>query len=246
MATQSAQVARTTQVTALVGATGGAGTTRLCVELAALCASEDESVVVLDASYATQGLADHVSGRIDTDVTALTTGERPLAEGLVTLETTGSGTVELAPARAPFARVARAKTPEAAREFESLIQAARSRADRVLLDVPPVAANQAIAAVDVADRTALVAPGTTRGADGLARMRDRLADLDVDVDAAVATRADEAPFADVAVPSDATPPGETPVADDGTGAFTAGVAAAAEAACNRPVDRTFDDGFFPL
>lgn len=235
-----------TQATALVGATGGAGTTRLCVELAALCAAEGESVVVLDAAYATQGLADHVPGRIETDVTALVTGERPLPEGLTTLPTAGSGTVEVAPARAPFERVARAKTPAAAREFESLVRAARDHADRVLVDVPPVAANQAVAAVGVADRTALVAPGTTRGADGLARMRDRLADLDAGVDAVVATRTEEASFADATVPSDATPPGETPVADEGEGAFTAGVAAAAEAACDRVVDRTFDDGLLPL
>jgi len=234
------------QATALVGATGGAGTTRLCVELAALFAAEDESVVVLDAAYATQGLADHVSGRIETDVTALVTDEQPLVAGLTTLSTAGDGTVELAPARAPFERVARAKTPAAAREFESLVRAARDRADRVLVDVPPVAANQSVAAVDVADRVALVAPGTTRGADGTARMRDRLADLDTDVNAVVATRTEDATFADATVPSDATPPSETPVADDGDGAFTAGVAAVAEAACDRAVDRPFDDGFFPL
>jgi septum site-determining protein MinD len=234
------------QATALVGATGGAGTTRLCIELGALFAAEGESVVVLDAAYATQGLADHVRGRIETDVTALVTDGRPLADGLATLPTAGDGTVELAPARAPFERVARAKAPAAAREFESLVRAARDRADRVLVDVPPVAANQAVAAVDVADRIALVAPGTTRGADGLARMRDRLADLDVDVDAAVATCTDAASFADATVPGDATPPGETPVADDGDGAFTAGVAAVAETACDRAVDRTFDDGILSL
>lgn len=236
----------TTQVTALVGATGGAGTTRLCVELAALCAAEGESVVVLDAAYATQGLADHLSGRIETDVTALVTEDRPLADGLVTMATAGDGTAEFAPARGPFERVARAKTPAAAREFEALVRAARDRAARVLIDVPPVAANQAIAAVDTADSVALVAPGTTRGADGVARMRDRLADLDAGADAAIATRTEEAAFADAAVPSDATPPGETPVADAGTGPFTAGVVAVAEAACDRAVDRAFDDGLLPL
>lgn len=235
-----------TDATALVGATGGAGTTRLSLELAGLLAGEGADVAVLDAAYATQGLADHLSGRIEPDITTLVTEERSLEEGLVELDTAGEGTVELAPAHAPFERFARAKTPETAERFESLVETARERADHVLLDVPPVAANQAVAAVNAADRTALVAPGTTRGADGVARMRDRLADIGVEVDSVVATRTDEAAFADTAVPEDGTPPGETPVADDGEGAFTAGVAAALDEVCGIEIERTFDDGLLPL
>lgn len=235
-----------TVTTALVGAVGGAGTTRLCIELAGLFAAEGEEVVVLDAAYATQGLADHLDGRIDPDVTALVTEDRPLADGLVTLDTAGDGSVAVAPARAPFERLARAKTPEAAQRFESLVDAARERADRVLVDVPPVAANQAVAAVNAADRVALVAPGTTRGADGVARMRDRLADVGADADAVVATRTDECGFTDATVPTDETGPGETPVADTGDGAFAAGVAAAAAVACDTEIEREFDGGLLPL
>jgi Flp pilus assembly CpaE family ATPase len=57
--------------TALVGATGGAGTTRLAVEFTALLTREGEAVCVLDAAYATPGLAQYVAGRIGPDVTAL-------------------------------------------------------------------------------------------------------------------------------------------------------------------------------
>ena len=61
------------RTTAFVGATGGAGTTRLCVETAAMLSHVGRDVVILDAAFATQGLARHVSGRIDTDITALLT-----------------------------------------------------------------------------------------------------------------------------------------------------------------------------
>ncbi|OYR95948.1 cell division inhibitor, partial [Halorubrum sp. E3] len=40
---------------ALVGATGGAGTTRTAVELAALGARDGRDVAVVDAAFTTQG-----------------------------------------------------------------------------------------------------------------------------------------------------------------------------------------------
>jgi MinD-like ATPase involved in chromosome partitioning or flagellar assembly len=232
----------TTDAAALVAATGGAGTTRLCVEAGGLLAAEGDHAVVLDAAYATQGLARHLPGRIDPDLTALVTDDRPLADGLHAVETAGAGRLEVAPVRAPFERLARAKTPEAAQRFESLVAAARDRADRVLVDTPPVAANQAVAAVTAADRVTLVAPGTPRGGDSVPRARDRLTDLGVDPAGVIATRTDDAAFADAVVPTDRTPAGETLVADEGTGAFTEGVAAAAELAFETEVDRAFDTG----
>ena len=60
---------------ALVGATGGAGTTRTAVELAALGARDGRDVAVVDAAFTTQGLSEYVSGRIGTDLTALLTDE---------------------------------------------------------------------------------------------------------------------------------------------------------------------------
>ncbi|WEL28362.1 Chromosome partitioning ATPase, ParA family [Haloferax volcanii] len=68
---------------ALVGATGGAGTTRLSLELAAALATDGRDVAVLDAAFATQGLSDYVSGTLDPDATALVTdaADVPLESG---------------------------------------------------------------------------------------------------------------------------------------------------------------------
>ena len=60
---------------ALVGATGGAGTTRTAVELAAIGARDGSEVAVVDAAFTTQGLSEYVSGRIDPDLTTLLTDE---------------------------------------------------------------------------------------------------------------------------------------------------------------------------
>ena len=60
---------------ALVGATGGAGTTRTAVELAAMGARDGDDVAVVDAAFTTQGLSEYVAGRIDPDLTALLTDD---------------------------------------------------------------------------------------------------------------------------------------------------------------------------
>jgi len=206
---------------AIVGATGGAGATRLTVETAALLASEGDAVAVLDAAFATQGLADHVEGRIDPDATALVTdaADAPLAEGLVDLDLGVRGRVACAPARASFEQIARAKAPAAAERFAGRVAEADEAFDAVLVDVPPVAANQAVAAVDAADRVAVVAPGTTRGADAVARTRGRLQDVGTAADLVVANRGEFAD-ADVTVPASEA---DAPAATAG-GAFGAGVA----------------------
>jgi cellulose biosynthesis protein BcsQ len=188
--------------TALVGATGGAGTTRLGVELGAALAGDGRDVAVLDAAFATQGLGDYLDGRIDPDLTTLLTDERdaPLATGLYDLQLeVGDGRLACCPAVAPFERVARAKSTEAARAFESRLRAASETFDHVFVDTPPIAANQAVAAVNAADRVVVVAPATTRGRDAVQRMRGRVEDVGAGVDAVVATRGD-LPVADAAVP----------------------------------------------
>lgn len=213
----------------LVGAVGGAGTTRLTVECAAALAREDRDVAVLDAAYATQGLADHLPGRIDPDITACCTEERPLEEGLVTLPLDAPGRVACLPAYAPFERVARAKTAEAAQRLESLVDEAATRFDLVLVDTPPVAANQAVGAVTTADRVALVTPDSRRGADALPRAADRLRDLGVVPDHEVANAGTGAgdgtvDRADRTVPvSETATPESAPAYPDG-GAFAAAVA----------------------
>ncbi|WP_224448036.1 ParA family protein [Haloprofundus salilacus] len=176
---------------ALVGATGGAGTTRTTLELAATLANDGRDVAILDAAFATQGLADYLNGRLDIDMTTLLVEpETPLDAGLVefSLPDRVGGRVACVPARAPFERLARAKTAEAARRFETRVVEASETFDHVLLDVPPVAANQAIAAADAAQRVVTVAPSTDRGVEANRRLRDRLADLGIETHATLTTR----------------------------------------------------------
>jgi len=230
---------------ALAGATGGAGTTRLTVELGATLARDGRSVALLDAAYATQGLAQYVPGRIDPDITALAVGDGPPESGLVALDVETPGRLVACPAAAPFERLARAKTPEAARRLEALVDEAASEFDHVVVDVPPVAANQAVAAVTAADRVAPVAPGSQRGADALTRLRDRLADVGVEPAATLAngaTGANPVPGATVSVPrSDVTVPDECPVCLSPDESFAPAVAAAAEATLGVDFDLSFSE-----
>jgi MinD-like ATPase involved in chromosome partitioning or flagellar assembly len=227
---------------ALVGATGGAGTTRLAVETATLLADGGAEVVVLDAAYATQGLGDYLDGALDPDVTALVTdaADEPLSAGLVDLDADVAGRVACCPAAAPFERVARAKTADAAQRFAERVAAAAESFDAVVVDVPPVATNQAVAAVDAADAVALVAPGTTRGADAVGRGRARLADVGAAADAVVATRGDLS-VADATVPETAAPVTRAPtIRTDGE--FAAGIASVAETLFGAETAVSTDDG----
>lgn len=177
-----------TEILALVGAAGGAGTTRLAVEFGATLARSGRDVAVVDTALATQGLASYLPGTIDPDVTALLTGDAELGAVLRDHPADLPGRLALAPARAPFERLARAQTAGAAKRLESQLAAASLSHDVVLVDVPPVNGNHAIAAVNAADRIAVVTPDTPRGGDGLARMQDRLDDIGADVDAVIANR----------------------------------------------------------
>ncbi|MFB6220692.1 MAG: ParA family protein [Halolamina sp.] len=188
---------------ALVGAAGGAGTTRSALELATALAAGGHDVAVLDAAYDTQGLARHLPGRLDPDMTALVTDEadRPLSAGTIEFdpaENSGqfaaidgaelgdTGRVACCPARAPFERLARAKGPEAAQELERRIEAAAAAFDCVLVDTPPLGSNPAVAAVTTAERVAIVAPATSRGLDATQVTRGRLQDVGTAADAVVA------------------------------------------------------------
>jgi cellulose biosynthesis protein BcsQ len=231
-----------TDTAALVGAVGGAGTTRLTVEAAALLADDGRDVAVLDAAFATQGLGDYLDGRLDPDLTTLVTDrpDAPLREGLTDLPVDLAGRVACCPAAAPFERLARAKSADAARRFEDRVAEASETFDVVLVDTPPVAANQAIAAINACDRTALVAPATDRGTDGRERMRARIRDLGGDVDVDVATRGeDEA--ADASVPPIETGVTDAPSATADT-EVGAGVARAAGALIDADVEAPGDDG----
>ncbi|MBX0295988.1 ParA family protein [Haloarcula nitratireducens] len=230
---------------ALVGVTGGAGTTRTAVEMAATLARADRSVAVFDAAFATQGLATFVAGRIDADVTAVATGDAALSDALYDWDVDAPGRVALCPAHAPFERLARAKTPESARLFETAVADAAERFDRVLLDVPPVAANQSVAALAAARRRALVVPATRRGTDLLPRQRGRLRDVDAPADAVVATRTDAdgalaVSDADYAIPTAASD-ARIPTALDLESTLAPAVAAATEGLLDADLDLSFPE-----
>lgn len=233
---------------ALVGATGGAGTTRLAVELGATLARDGRDVAILDAAFATEGLARHVAGRIDADITKLVTGDRSLSAGLREHPATAdlAGRLELCPARAPFERLARAKTAEAAQRFEELVGEAAANFDHVLIDTPPVAANQAVAAVTTAEQVAVVAPATERGVDAVQRTRGRVADVGASVDAVLANRADPdhpVESADAAIPeSEETGVGAVPTsAPDPESTIAPAVANAAEVVFGAELELEFED-----
>jgi cellulose biosynthesis protein BcsQ len=233
-------------VTALVGATGGAGTTRLTLEAGALLARAGSRVAVFDAAFGTQGMAAHVDGRVETDLLALLAGDATPAAAMVEHPTAGEGALHLAPARAPFGEVARAKSQATAREFESTLSAATDRFDRVLVDTPPVAANQAVAAVTVADRVGAVAPATSRGVDATQRLRGRIEDVGATVDATVGNRVGPGEYTDafdVVVPEhEVATPGSVPVADESDGEFAASVTALVRTVVGVETDLEFDTG----
>jgi len=206
--TPNSSEVRPSTVAAFVGATGGAGTTRTTIETASALAADGRAVAVFDAAFATQGLADYVAGRIDPDITRLLVDTDAgvgngddLSAGLYEFDAGDvPGEVAVCPSHAPFTRLARAKSTAAAERFESLVGTAAGRFDHVLVDVPPIAANQAVAAVNVADTVAVVAPASHRGAEGVQRCHERLADVGSGASLVVSTRG-ELETADVAVPT---------------------------------------------
>ncbi|WP_226011360.1 AAA family ATPase [Halomicrobium salinisoli] len=179
-----------TETLAFVGVAGGAGTTRTAVEVAATLARDGRSVAVLDAAPGTQGLARYVDGRIDPDATAVLVDEAGFEDALAEAWDELDGNAALWPTHAPFERLARAQTTDAARRFERCVRRAEEQFEHVLLDVPPLASNVAVAAATAADRRVLVAPATRRGNDHLPRMRGRLVDVGAGADGVVATRVD--------------------------------------------------------
>jgi MinD-like ATPase involved in chromosome partitioning or flagellar assembly len=235
-----------TATVALAGAAGGVGTTRLTVECGATLTRAGYDVAVLDAAYATQGLAAYVEGRLETDITEVVTDDRDLGEALVTHPADTPGTLALAPARAPFEGLARAKTAGAAERFEERMAAAALSHDVVLVDTPPLAANQAVAAATAADRVAVVTADSRRGADALARTRGRLQDVGTAADAVLVNRAVEPEVvtdADAAVPASAVGrAADCPAVLPPDDSFAPAVAAATERAVGVSLELEFPEG----
>jgi cellulose biosynthesis protein BcsQ len=245
---------------ALVGATGGAGTTRTAVELAALGARDGREVAVVDAAFTTQGLSEYVSGRIDADLTALVTDEpgASLSAATYPVDTGPSerdadpdlrGRADLLPARAPFERVARAKTAEAARKLERRIDEAATAYDAVIVDVAPVGSNEAVAAVTAADRVEAVTPATAHGRDALQRLRGRVADIGGSVDGTIAvahsgefdSERDGETSADTRLPPIDPAIGIAPAAATGTGEYVEALAKAYERAFDAALGIEFEE-----
>ena len=223
---------------AFVGAAGGVGTTRLALECGRLLAAEGIDTAVLDAAYGTQGLSDRVPGRIDPDMTKLCLGETPLEEGLIDLPAAGSGRLAACPAHAPFERLARAKTPDAAERFEARIEEAKRRFDRVLVDTPPIATNPAVAAATAVEAVGVVCDGH-RAESAVPRTRDRLADIGIEPSGTLLTRTESHPDADVAIPAFES---ETPATEPDDPA-RAGLVAAVETMADVTIERTESPGF---
>ncbi|SDG03157.1 CobQ/CobB/MinD/ParA nucleotide binding domain-containing protein [Halorubrum xinjiangense] len=253
---------------ALVGATGGAGTTRTAVELATMGARDGNDVAVVDAAFTTQGLSEYVAGRIDPDLTALLTDDADAALSAAAYPVAGTGAsagrsgfgggrgsgtdggndapdlpgrVDAIPARAPFERVARAKTAEAARKLERRIDEAATTYDAVVVDAAPAGSNEAVAAATTADRAVAVRPATAHGRDATQRLRGRIADVGGSLDATLAVERPGSGSSDgegdhddntgvVRVPATEPAVAAAPVAATGDDAYARAIAAAYETA----------------
>lgn len=230
---------------AFVGCTGGAGTTRLTVETAATLARGGRSVAVVDAAFGTQGLATYVDGRLDADVTAVAVGDVPVDDALFEWDIDADGRVALCPAHAPFERLARAKSAESAQTLEQAIEELAGRFDHVLLDVPPIASNQAVAAATTAQRRALVVPASQRGSDLLPRQQGRLRDIGAPASAVIAARVhrdtDESVEDAAHTVPHIEPGGPRPLATDPDTDVAPTVAALAEGLLDIDLGLTFED-----
>lgn len=232
-----------TQILSVVGAAGGVGTTRLTVECGATLARAGQDVAIVDVAFATQGLSSYVDVPVDADATALVTGEADLGDVLYDCQVDLPGRLAVCPARAPFERLARAGTAGAAQRLEHQLAAASLSHDVVLVDTPPIASNQAIGAVNAADRVAVVTADTPRGADALALTRDRLEDIGASTDAVLANFADGGCLAATApIPeSDVTDPAECPACVTPDETFAPAVGAAVESALDTTLALEFPD-----
>jgi MinD superfamily P-loop ATPase len=115
----------------------------------------------------------------------------------------------------------------------------------VLVDTPPVAANQSVAAATAADRVAVVTVDSRRGADALARTRARLQDLDTAADAVVVNRAGEGVVteADARVPeTDVRRAADCPASVPPDEEFAPAVAGATARATGLALDLEFPSG----
>lgn len=230
-------------IAAIAGVTGGAGATRLTVEFGTTLTRAGHATALVDVAFATQGLAQYVSGRIDSDAVGLLTADDPdTVDAAIDLPVETDARLAAFPSYAPFETLARAKTADAAERFGTVLDRLDAAFDYVLVDTPPVATNPSVAAVTDADRVALVAPGSPRGVDALQRTRARLTDVGTTDDLAIANRTASPPdgSVDVAIPeSENDAVAGAPVCADPDAEFAPAVAEGVE----RLFDVRLDLGF---
>lgn len=216
---------------ALLGAAGGVGTTRLSIEAGAALALDGDDAIVVDTAVATQGLAAYLPGRIDPDLTELLIDDHDLDTAVHDHPVELPGRFGVCPAYAPFTRLAEVQTPDVAKRLSTVVEDATDRGDTVILDVPPLASNLAVAAVTAADRLGVVTEPTDRGRDALSRCRGRLADIGTEAGFVVGNRIDETEFADadVRIPESRVQDiPETPTVIEGEDGFGPGIASLLE------------------
>lgn len=234
--------------TAILGAAGGVGTTRITVELGATLSRAGHDVAILDTALATQGLSRHVRGSLDPDLTRVLVDEASIDAALVDHPYTQEvpGQLQVAPAYAPFERIARAKTAESAQELHTTLESLAERFEFIFVDTPPLATNPAVAAVTATDHTAVVTDHTPRGIDALQQTRGRLADVGGSADCVIGNRVPTEtgmPDADALIPPGSVPPaGDAPAAYDPGNALAPAYAATLEALLNVRLDLDFERG----
>lgn len=224
---------------ALLGAAGGVGTTRLSIEAGAALALDGDDAVVFDTALATQGLAAYLPGRIDPDFTSLLIDDRDLGSALHEHPADLPGTLWVCPTYASFTRLAEAQTPDVAKRLATVVEAATDQADHVVLDVPPLASNLAVAAVTAADRLGVVTEPTDRGRDALSRCRGRLADIGAKPGFVVGNRVGDTEFGDADVriaESRVESLPEQPTVIEGDDGFGPGIASLVDVGLDADVD----------
>lgn len=202
-------------IVSLVGAAGGAGTTRLAVETAGHITARGDTVVVVDVDFATQGLADYVPGQFTTELTTALRDQVSLAELPIALDVAHTPQPHALPSFAGLSRVATAMQQAAAEYLGDQLTALDDEFDHVLLDTPTPVTNPAIAAVTTADTVGVVFPRSPRGIESLHRTEGFLHDIDVAADYTISTPTpQEATIedpADIVIPQLAdTPPRDVP------------------------------------
>jgi Flp pilus assembly CpaE family ATPase len=161
-------------VVACVGATGGVGTTRTAVELARLAMAHDRSPLLVDTAVATQGLARLLPTTPGVDLCGALSDTDAVDLDAIAVELPSE--LRIVAVDAPLCSVTTALTAEAAATLTDAIAHAAETHPLVIVDVPPVATNLAIAGLISADVILLI--HRLGDHEGVRRGRELIADLD--------------------------------------------------------------------